>query len=125
MMERRLRRDPKRRWIGGVCAGIADFLGVPVFLVRLLTVPLLLSPLLPLAVIAYVIALIAIPLRRESAVVDPEAESFRRSVQAAPSATFGQVRHSMRELEHRLRRLEAYVTSPEFDFDENLRQRRR
>ena len=123
-MERRLYRDPKRRWIGGVCAGLAEYLAVPVFLVRLLTIPLLLSPLCPLAVIAYVICLFKIPVRdTHSTKEDPEIEMFRRSVNRAPAATFGQVRHRMREIEHKLRRMEAYVTSAEYEIDQGLGRR--
>lgn len=33
---RRLRKIPEKKWIGGVCAGIAYALGAPAWLVRLL-----------------------------------------------------------------------------------------
>ncbi|MDX1569656.1 MAG: PspC domain-containing protein [Xanthomonadales bacterium] len=123
-MERRLYRDPNRRWIGGVCAGIAEYLAVPVFLVRLLTIPLLLSPLCPLTLIAYVICLFKIPVREtHGKPEDPEIENFRRSVNRAPAATFGQVRHRMREIEHRIRRMEAYVTSAEYEIDQGIGRR--
>ena len=34
-MKRKLRKVPERKWIGGVCAGGAYWLGVPAWLVRL------------------------------------------------------------------------------------------
>lgn len=34
-MKRRLRKVEERKWIGGVCAGVAYWLGVPAWLVRL------------------------------------------------------------------------------------------
>ncbi|MEM7708190.1 MAG: envelope stress response membrane protein PspC [Pseudomonadota bacterium] len=118
---RRLYRDPSRRWIAGICAGIANHLGVPVFWVRLLAVLPMLSPLLPLMVLSYIVATLRIPMEPETLYEDAEEQAFVRSVHLAPSATFGELRHRMRNLEYRLRRLEAYVTSPEFNIDEDLR----
>lgn len=117
---RRIYRDPARRWIAGICAGIANHLGVPVFWVRLLAVLPLMSPLMPLVVLSYIVATLRIPLEPESLYEDAEEQEFVRSVHHAPSATFGELRHRMRNLEHRLRRLEAYVTSPEFNIDQDL-----
>ena len=34
-MTRKLRKVPGRKWIGGVCAGIAYWLGIPAWLARL------------------------------------------------------------------------------------------
>ncbi|MFK7957479.1 MAG: PspC domain-containing protein [Lysobacterales bacterium] len=118
---RRLFRDPSRRWVAGICAGIANHLGVPVFWVRLLAVLPLMSPLLPIMLLGYVIATLRIPLEPDSLYEDVEEQEFVRSVHSAPSATFGQLRHRMRSLEFRLRRLEAYVTSAEFTIDEDLK----
>ena len=120
--KRHLYRDPDGRWIAGICAGIANHLAVPVFWVRLLTVLPLFSPLLPVVLLTYIIATFRIPVEPDSLYENPEEEEFLRSVHAAPSATFGQLRHRMRGLEHRLRRLEAYVTSPEFNIDQGLRE---
>ena len=91
------------------------------FWVRLLAVLPLLSPLMPLVVLSYGIATLRIPLEPESLYEDAEEQAFVRSVHLAPSATFGELRHRMRNLEHRLRRLEAYVTSPEFNIDQDLK----
>jgi phage shock protein C len=120
--KRRLYRDTKRGWVGGVCAGIAGYLAVPVFWVRLLTVLPMFSPLFPVVVIAYVVSVLRIPIMPVELSENSEQAEFVRTMNAAPSATFGEVRHQMRELEHRLRRMEAYVTSPEFDFEQGMRQ---
>lgn len=71
--------------------------------------------------LGYVIATLRIPLEPDSLYEDVEEQEFVRSVHSAPSATFGQLRHRMRSLEFRLRRLEAYVTSAEFTIDEDLK----
>lgn len=124
MNGRRLNRDMRRRWIGGVCAGIAEHLGVPVFFIRLLALMTLVTPVMPLAVILYIIAVLRIPKApRAPEAQDPEQVAFQRSITYAPSASFGQVRHRLRELEHRVRRMEAYVTSTEFELDQGLGRR--
>lgn len=56
----RLMRNMRKRLIGGVCAGIADFTGLPVLAVRLGAVVLLLAS-LPIAFFIYLIAWNAIP----------------------------------------------------------------
>ena len=53
-------RNMRKRLIGGVCAGIADFTGLPVLAVRLAAVVLLLAS-LPIAFFLYLIAWNAIP----------------------------------------------------------------
>lgn len=115
---RRLYRNPERRWIGGVCAGIADYLAVPVFWVRLLALLPMLSPLLPLVALGYFIMVLRIPVQPDGLYQNTEQEEFLRTVHSAPSATFGEVRHRLRDIEHRIRRMEAYVTSADFRFRE-------
>jgi phage shock protein PspC (stress-responsive transcriptional regulator) len=57
---RRLVRSRDDRWLGGVCAGVADYAGVDANLVRLLTV---LGTVFGLGslVVAYVVAWVLIP----------------------------------------------------------------
>lgn len=57
---RRLMRNTRKRLIGGVCAGIADFTGLPVLAVRLGAVVLMLGS-MSIAFFAYLIAWNAIP----------------------------------------------------------------
>lgn len=59
---KRLTRDTEDRMIGGVCSGVANYLGVDVTLVRLLTVVGAIFGLGSL-VVAYVVAWILIPQR--------------------------------------------------------------
>ena len=55
----KLRRNMSRRWIAGVCAGLADFTGLSATVVRIL---FLVSLLLPgPQLIFYIIAWIAVP----------------------------------------------------------------
>lgn len=119
--QRRIYRDTERRWIGGVCAGIANYMAVPVFWVRLLTVLPLLTPMFPIVTLVYIIAIFRIPPQPDELYATTEEEEFLHALNRAPSNTFGQLRHTMRDLEHRLRRMEAYVTSTEFEFDQGMR----
>lgn len=119
--QRRIYRDTERRWIGGVCAGIANYLAVPVFWVRLLTVLPMFSPLFPIVVLTYIIAVFRIPPQPDKLYANNEEEEFLNALNRAPANTFGQLRHSMRDLEHRLRRMEAYVTSTEFEFEQGMK----
>ena len=118
--QRRIYRDIERRWVGGVCAGIANYLAVPVFWVRLLTVLPLLTPMFPIVALVYIIAVFRIPPQPEALYDNTEEEAFLYELNRAPSNTFGQLRHNMRDLEHRLQCMEAYVTSREFEMDREL-----
>ena len=123
MRPRRFFRDTHRGWIGGVCAGIANHLGVPVFWVRLLAILSLMSPLSVFAFIAYWVMVFRIPKEPEGLYENPEEKAFYRAVKASPADTFGQVKHNLRDLEYRLRNMEAYITSTDFQFDDLKRNR--
>ena len=119
--QRRIYRDIERRWVGGVCAGIANYLAVPVFWVRLLTVLPLFSPMFPIVALIYIVAVFRIPPPPDELYTDTDEEAFLNALNQAPSNTFGQLRHTMRDLEHRLQRMEAYVTSTEFEFEQGMK----
>ncbi len=122
MSRHRLYRDPRRSWLGGVCAGLANHWGLPVFIVRLLAV-LLLFATGPIAVLAYIVMVIAVPREPRDLYASPEARSFYQEAHRQPVATISQIRQQMRRMEHRLRRMEAYVTSTEFEFNRGINDR--
>ena len=49
-----------------------------------------------------------------------EQQEFWRGVSTAPSDVFGSLRHRFRELNRRLEKMEAHVTSREFEIDREL-----
>ena len=110
---RRLYRNPRRGWVAGVCAGIADYFGLSAGLVRLLTVVLLIAFTLP-TLLAYVIAALVLERRPEAMQASREEEAFWRSVRLEPSRTARDLLRKFQELERRLRAAEARVTSSEF-----------
>lgn len=121
----RLYRNPARGWITGVCAGVADYFGLAPLLVRVLLVFALLTPLIVPAIIGYLVLSLALPTKPEPAFRSPDEERFWRSVSRAPGDTFSELRHRLRDQELRLRRMEAYVTSAQYEIDRELRRRSR
>ena len=116
----RLYRDRENAMIAGVCAGIADYFGFNRKCVRCVTAFGCLF-FLPFVVVSYIILAIVLPVRppREEP-VDEEQAKFWRGVSNAPSDVFSNVTHRFRELDLRLQRMEAFVTSREFDIDREL-----
>lgn len=120
----RLYRNREAAKIAGVCAGIADYFGFNLCAVRALTI-ISVFIFFPVTLIAYVLLALILPSRPESLYQSPEQETFWREVSNAPADVFGDLRHRFRNLESRLRRMEAYVTSSGFEIDRELRRESR
>lgn len=117
----RLFRDKENAMLAGVCAGIAEYFGLNRKGVRLATFLLMLiPPFFMFIVISYIILAIVLPVKPENLYETPDQAEFWRGVSTAPSDVFGAVRHRFRELNVRLERMEAYVTSKEFEIDREL-----
>ena len=86
--ERRWYRNRRRGWIAGVCAGLAEYLGVSLFWVRLLVLVPLLSPLMPLMVIGYLIAIFVLPDAPADRFQSREDEDFWHKANTSPSPTY-------------------------------------
>ncbi|MDE2008033.1 MAG: envelope stress response membrane protein PspC [Rhodospirillales bacterium] len=116
----RIWRDPKNGWIAGVCAGIADYLGVSVGLVRLVVVLGLIFLDIP-TLVAYVALAFVLKPKPPKLYADPAEEAFWRGLRADPRATLESVRARLRALEGRLIRAESLVASEEFDLRRRFR----
>ena len=115
----RLYRDRDNALIAGVCAGLADYFGwnrrgvrVATFLGGLLF--------LPFVVPAYLILALLMPSRPREPQLDKAQADFWRGVSNAPADVFSALHHRFRELDLRLQRMEAHVTSRAFEFDRKL-----
>ncbi len=116
----RLYRIPARGRIMGVCAGIADYLGISTLIVRIVAILCLIS--FPVAaLIAYFLAGLLLDEMPEHLFTSQEEEAFWRGVRTDPATTCRSQQHKFREIEQRLRRLEAYITSAEFELHRELR----
>ena len=71
----RLFRDPDRGMLAGVCAGIADFVGIEPIVIRLAFVLALVLFFVPAALV-YVILAFALPKRPPALYASPEDEAF-------------------------------------------------
>ena len=98
------------KWMG-VCAGIADYTGIDVTLVRIGTV--LLTVLGSGAtIIVYLAAGFLAPIKpRELYDATPEDQKFWQRVRVNPTRTARDVRSRFREIDRRLADVETYVTS--------------
>ena len=116
----RLYRDRENAMIAGVCAGIADYFGFNRKAVRFVTA-IGAVIFMPFVVVSYIILVIVLPVRPpQEERIDEEHAKFWRGVSNAPSDVFSNVRHRFRELDLRLQKMEAFVTSREFDIDREL-----
>jgi phage shock protein C len=115
----RLYRDRENAMIAGVCAGIAEYFGFNRKCLRILTA-ISFVLFMPFIFISYIILAIVLPVRPAEVKVDDEQAKFWRGVSNAPSDVFSNVKHRFRELDLRLQKMEAFVTSREFDMDREL-----
>jgi phage shock protein C len=122
---RRLYRDSDRAVVGGVCAGLATYLGFNLKITRLLCVIAFLCA-FPFALIAYLAAVLLIP-ASSSRIYDEAMYEARRKealreeiLRARP--TVDDVRERYRNLDRRLAKIEKYVTSSKYRLDEEFRR---
>ena len=99
-----------RKWLG-VCAGIADYTGVDVTVIRIgFVLGTVLGQGTPL--LAYwIIAWLAPCKPRDLYDSDPDQRKFWQSVRANPRRTTRDVRSRFRDIDRRLADVETYVTS--------------
>lgn len=123
---RRLTRNKVDGKLGGVCAGIADYLGWDHTMVRILTILLVIFTGLPL--IAYFILWVMMPKdTRAPYVREYREQSEARGRVNAPAGTaestttYTDVRSKFRSLEVRLQDLEKSITSKEWKLNRDFR----
>ena len=116
----RLYRDPEHGLLAGVCAGIADYLGVERIVIRLAFVLTLVLFIVP-AALGYILLAIALPKRPPSLYASEEEAAFWRGVATAPDDTLAGLRGRFGDLEARLRAMERQVTSGDFDLHRKFR----
>lgn len=115
----RLYRDKENAILAGVCAGLADYFGLSRKGLRVI-VAISTFFFIPFVLLAYIILAIVLPTKPENLYKDESQEKFWRGVSMAPSDVFSNLNHRFRELDVRLQKMEAYVTSKEFDIDRQL-----
>ncbi|SFR84095.1 envelope stress response membrane protein PspC [Sphingomonas jatrophae] len=104
--------DKRNGKIMGVCAGLADYTGVDVTLVRVGVVLLTVFALGPIAPVAYlVLGWVATDRPRELDDMSDEDARFWQRVRTKPHASVKDVRNRFRDIDRRLADIELQVTS--------------
>lgn len=116
----RLYRNKERSILGGVCAGIADWTGFNLTALRVVTV-LLAIPFTAVMVIGYVLLWALVPKRPINLYRDEHDEAFWQEVRRGPKDGVSRLNQRFRELDRRLQRMEAWLTSSEYRIDRELR----
>lgn len=100
---------PNGKWMG-VCAGIADYTGIDVTMVRVGMVILTVA-VSGLTVVAYVAAGMIAPKKPTGLYDTPEDAKFWQGVRINPKRTTAEVRSKFRDIDRRLADIETYYTS--------------
>jgi len=123
--ERRLYRDKDKAVLGGVCAGLAEYLGFNLKVTRFLAFIAFLCA-MPFAVVGYLAAVFLIPARSSKAYEEADYEELRKEKlreeirRAKPDVD--EVRRRYQSMDERLANIEKYVTSSQYELDEKLRR---
>ena len=116
----RLWRDTDRGILAGVCAGIADYVGVEPIVVRLAAV-LGLVFFFPPTIAAYVILAVALRPKPPALYSSADEEAFWRGVGTAPADAVNSLKRKFADLETRLGYMESQVTSGDFELHRKFR----
>ncbi len=118
---RRLYRDVDNRWLAGVLAGAAGHFGWNLTALRIVTIIVCMTPIVPMVVILYLLAALILPPGRMLPPPPPTAASEWQN--AAPlNVSASELKYRIGEMEDRLRAMEAYVTSAQYEIDRELRR---
>ena len=118
MAHRRFRRSADNAMLGGVCAGLADYFGLNLRVMRILTAVAFLA--MPMTIVAYIGVLILVPAEITHTRRTKAGEQFSRSLRSSPTQTMRDVRSKFQSLDRRLARLEKHVTSPRYQLNREL-----
>lgn len=119
-MNKTLYRDPQNGKISGVCAGIAEYFGVEVWLVRILAVSSFLLGFGFITLVVYIAASLILDKmpeeRRQEQDAHREHTIKQKSWQTGLSSEqiLSNVEYKLDDMEDELRQMEAYVTSSAF-----------
>lgn len=116
----RFYRDPKNGIIRGVCAGIADYFGIPVVPVRIAMIVAFFLFSVPVA-LAYLILGFVLNPKPDGLYRSEDEERFWRRTRVDPHRTVSEFQQKFRSVEKRIRDAEAYVTSSEFKLNRDFR----
>ncbi len=123
MPKNRLYKNPRKGFIFGVCAGVADYFAFDATVVRVMTV---LGSMFafPIVCIGYVVLGFILPVRPFDDSEPDRVDPVQRQARSDPHQMLSSVRHRARDLDARLQKLEKYVTSNRFKLDQEFQRLR-
>ena len=104
-------RDKRNGKINGLCAGIADYTGFDVSLVRLFMLAALFLSGGSIIPFYFVAGWITPDMPSQLAVEDAQHQQFWQQVRRSPARTARDIRLKMKEIDRRLADIESYVTT--------------
>jgi len=107
----RFYRDKRHGKVLGVCAGIADYTGFDVTLIRICMIAALFLSSGSIIPIYFIAGWISPAKPREFEYADREEQRFWQGVRASPTRTARDIRGRFKDLDRRLADIESYVTS--------------
>ena len=107
----RFYRDKRNGKMFGICAGIADYTGFDVTLVRICMIAALFLSSGSILPIYFIAGWITPTKPRELDYADREDKQFWQGVRASPARSARDIRSRFRDLDRRLADIESYVTS--------------
>ncbi len=116
----RLYRDVDRRWLAGVLAGAAGHFGWNLAALRIVTMVACMTPIVPVILVGYILAALILPPRSTMPPPAPAASEWQSA--PPPGVTASELKYRIREMEDRLRAMEAYVTSAQYEIDRELKR---
>ena len=107
----RFYRDKRRGKVMGVCAGIAEYTGFDVTLVRIGMVAAVFLSSGSILPIYFIAGFVAPERPRELDTSDSEERQFWQSVRASPTRTARDIRLRLKDVDRRLADIESYLTT--------------
>ncbi len=107
----RFYRNQRNGKVNGICAGIADYTGLDVTLVRIGLVAAIVLGAGALLPVYFIAGWVADDQPREIAADDKDDRKFWQGVRASPGQSARDIRGRMREIDRRLAEIEQYVTT--------------
>ncbi len=116
---RNLYRSADKGWLGGVCAGLAESYGQPIWLARIIFLTLFLFS-GSLAVLLYLAGIFLLD-RRQGPAVRESARKPAFDYGTPMSARLRQLNERMQAVDRRLQSMERYVTSSRYRFNKEFK----
>ena len=120
----RFYKDKRNGKVMGVCAGIADYTGFDVTIVRILLILGIFMGGGALIPIYFIAGWIAQDKPRELNTGDPEEQRFWQGVRQSPARTARDIRSRFREIDRRLGDVESYVLTNNRSLEREIEQLR-